>query len=421
VIAATLFRQEALMNRRHAITTIAAPALASLRAWTASAAPATRITRVDTVYWKTRDDAPFWPHWTWLRLHTDSGLVGLGETYPRNPTEAALIHTDVARALLGRDPRDVERIWNDLFRRFDYQISGGAEMRVLSAVDLALWDLLGKALEVPVYRLLGGRSNPRVPVYNTCFPLRYDFNTEPEKIMREVKERYGIHGIKIWPFDGAAHRARFQHLTSDELDRALVPVQRLRDAFGSAIEIMMEFHSNWSLPSAIRIAKALEPYRPMWLEDMLLTGSLREQRELAEATSIPLLLSERMAGPFEFEALLESGAARYVSFDVCWCGGLTQARKVAASAEAHQLLVVPHTAGGPLLFYASTHLTTAATNVAIQESCQRFYESDWPAMLENPIVPKDGAVEAPDLPGFGMLVKPDVWTHPKAVVQTSTA
>jgi L-alanine-DL-glutamate epimerase-like enolase superfamily enzyme len=128
-----------------------------------------------------------------------------------------------------------------------------------------------------------------------------------------------------------------------------------------------------------------------------------------------------MAGPFEFEALLESGVARYVSFDLTWCGGLSLARKVAASAEAHQLLVVPHTAGGPLLFYASTHLTTAVTNVAIQESCQRFFERDWPAMLENPILPVDGTVAAPDLPGFGMRVKPEVWKHPKAVVRTSVA
>ena len=145
-------------------------------------------------------------------------------------------------------------------------------MRVLSAVDLALWDLLGQALGAPVYRLIGGRSNPRVPVYNTCFPLRYDFNVEPEKIMREVMDRYGIKGIKIWPFDGAAHRLQHQHITPDELDQALVPLRRLRDAFGDEIEIMLEFHSNWNLPSALRIARAVEPYRPMWLEDVLLTG-----------------------------------------------------------------------------------------------------------------------------------------------------
>jgi len=409
------------VDRRSALTVLLSPAFASLWRRAAADAPEMRITRIDTVHWESRDDAPFWPHWTWLRLHTDTGLVGLGETYPRNPTEAALVHTEVARRLLGRDPRDVERIWSELYRVFDYQISGGTEMRVLSAVDLALWDLLGQALGAPVWRLIGGRTNPRVPVYNTCFPLRHDFNVAPEKIMREVMDRYGIKGIKIWPFDGAAERSRHQHITPDEVDRALVPLRRLRDAFGDGIEIMLELHSNWNLPSALRIARAVEPYKPMWLEDVLLTGSLKDYRELAAATSTPILLSERMAGPFEFEALLESGVARYVSFDLTWCGGLSLARKVAASAEAHQLLVVPHTAGGPLLFYASTHLTTAVTNVAIQESCQRFFERDWPAMLENPILPVDGTVAAPDLPGFGMRVKPEVWKHPKAVVRTSVA
>jgi len=407
------------VDRRSALTTLLSPALAAAWRSAAAAAPEMRITRIDTVYWESRDDAPFWPHWTWVRLHTDTGLVGLGETYPRNAPEAALVHADVAGRLLGRDPRDVERIWSDLFRAFDYQISGGTEMRVLSAVDLALWDLLGQSLGVPVYRLIGGRSNPRVPVYNTCFPLRHDFNVEPEKIMREVKERYGIRGIKIWPFDQAARSSQNQRITTDELDRALVPIRRLRDAFGDEIEIMLEFHSNWDLPSALRIARAVEPFRPMWLEDVLLTGSLKDYAELAAATATPILLSERMAGPFEFEALLESGVARYVSFDVTWCGGLSMARKVASAAEAHQLPVVPHTAGGPLLFYASTHLTTAVTNVAIQESCQRFYERDWPAMLENPIVPEGGTVAAPDLPGFGMRVKAEVWEHPKAVVRTS--
>jgi galactonate dehydratase len=407
------------MDRRSALVTLLSPALAGLWRRAAADAPPMRITRIDTVCWASRDDAPFWPHWTWLRLHTDTGLVGLGETYPRSPAEAALVHADVARLLLGRDPRDVERIWSDLFRAFDYQVSGGTEMRVLSAVDLALWDLLGQALDAPVYRLIGGRSNPRVPVYNTCFPLRYDFNVEPEKIMREVRERYGIKGIKVWPFDGAAQRLQHQQITTGELERALVPLRRLRDAFGDEIEIMLEFHGNWNLPSALRIARAVEPFRPMWLEDVLLTGSLGDYRELAAATSVPILLSERMAGPFEFEALLESGVARYVSFDLTWCGGLSLARKVAAAAEAHQLLVVPHTAGGPLLFYASTHLTTALTNVAIQESCQRFVEQDWPAMLESPIVPVDGTVAAPDLPGFGLRVKPEVWEHPKAIVRSS--
>jgi L-alanine-DL-glutamate epimerase-like enolase superfamily enzyme len=353
-------------------------------------------------------------------LHADSGQFGLGETYPRSEAEAALLHSAGARALLGRDPRDIDRIWADLYRSFDYQITGGAEMRVLSAIDLALWDLLGHSLNTPVYRLIGGKSNPRVRLYNTCFPHKYDFNKEPEKIMREVIDGYGVKAIKIWPFDRAAQRNRHQYVTPADLEEALFPVRKLRDTFGADIEILLEFHSNWNLTSAIRIARALEPYKPMWLEDMLLPGNFAQYRELAEATSLPLTIGERMAGRLQFQQLLEARAAKYVMFDVCWCGGLSEARKIASMAETYQLPVAPHTAGGPLLFYASTHLSTAATNVWIQESCQRFFEADWPKMLENPIVPKGGAVEAPELPGFGMQVKEEVWKHPAAVSRTST-
>jgi galactonate dehydratase len=404
------------MNRRDFLGSLALPLVQA-----AKAAPPVKVTRVETSYWKSRDDAPFWPHWTWLRLHTDSGHIGLGETYPYGETEASLLHTQAARTLLGSDPRDIERIWADLYHNFDYRVAGGTEMRGLSAIDLALWDLLGKLLETPVYRLIGGKSNPRVRLYNTCFPLRHDFNKEPERIMAEVLERYGIRAIKIWPFDGAARRNRRQFITPEDIEEALFPVRKLREVFGDKIEILMEFHSNWNVTAAVRIAKALEPYNPMWLEDMLMPGNFHQYRQLAEATQIPLTIGERMGGRFQFQQLLEARAAKFVMFDVCWCGGLSEARKIAAMADAYQLPVAPHTAGGPLLFYASTHLTTAATNVWIQESCQRFFERDWPAMLENPLLPQDGTIAAPDLPGFGMVVKPDVWDHPKIVRRVSEA
>ncbi len=379
-----------------------------------------KITRIDSTYWRSGSDLPWKPNWVWVRVHTDSGLVGLGETYPRNEVEASVVHSTIAGLLLGRDPRDIERIWADLYRTFDFQVTGGAEMRALSAIDLALWDLLGKALGQPVYRLLGGKSNPEVRLYNTCFPHKYDFTKEPDKIMRELIDRYGIKAIKIWPFDRAAARNQHEYVTGADLEEGLYPVRLLRDKFANEIEILMEFHSGWDLTSAIRIAKALEPYRPMWLEDMLLPGNFEQYRQLAEATSIPLTLSERLAGRMQFLRLLESRAARYVMFDVTWCGGLSEARKIANMAEAFELPVAPHTAGGPLLFYASTHLSTALTNLAIQESCQVFYESTWPTMLSNPLVPKDGTVRVPELPGFGMEIKPEVWTHPAAVTRATT-
>ena len=228
---------------------------------------------------------------------------------------------------------------------------------------------------------------------------KYDFNKEPEKIMRELIDTRGIKAIKIWPFDGAAARNTepVRHAAGSSTRRSL-PVKKLRDAFGSEIEIAMEFHSQWNVTSAIRIAHALEPYRPMWLEDMLMPGNSAQYRELAVATSLPLIAGERMAGKMQFEQLLESRTVKYVMFDVTWCGGLTEARKIAAMADAFELPICPHTAGGPLLFYASTHLSTASPNVWIQESCQRFYERDWPAMLENPIAPENGFIRAPEEP-----------------------
>jgi galactonate dehydratase len=408
------------LSRRAFVSGLLASPIAAAYAAGANAAPPSKITRVETVYWKSRDDAPFWPHWTWIKITTDSGLSGIGETYPHNAAEAAFIHSVAGQSLIGRDPRDIERIWADLYRTFDFNISGGAEIRVLSAIDLALWDLLGKSLNAPVYRLIGGKSNPRVRLYNTCFPYKYDFNKEPERIMRELIDTRGIRAIKIWPFDGAAKRNQNQFITNADIDEALRPVKKLRDEFGSAIEILIEFHSQWNVTSAIRIARALEPYRPMWLEDMLMPGNFAQYRELAGATWLPLTIGERMAGKMQFEQLLESRAAKYVMFDLCWCGGLTEAHKIAAMADAYELHIAPHTAGGPLLFYSATHLTTASPNVWIQESCQRFYERDWPAMLDNPIAPEDGYIRVPDGPGFGMQIKPAAWNHPAAIRQVTT-
>ena len=136
-------------------------------------------------------------------------------------------------------------------------------------------------------------------------------------------------------------------------------------------------------------------------------GNFAQYRELAESTSLPLTAGERMAGKLQFQQLLASKAVKFVMFDVCWCGGLTEARKITTMADAYQLPFAPHTAGGPLLFYASTHLSTAMPNLWIQESCQRFYEHDWPLMLESPLMPENGAISAREDSSFGMQIKPE--------------
>ena len=198
----------------------------------AATAPPLKITKLETVYWKSRDDAPFWPHWTWLKIHTDAGVAGIGETYPRNAGEAEMIHSHFAPALLGKDPRDIERIWNDLYNMIDFQIAGGAEMRTLSAIDLALWDLLGHSLNTPAYRMIGGRANPRVRIYNTCFPHKYDFLKEPVKIMRELIDQRGVRAIKIWPFDTAARQTNRQYITQQQIAEANRPIAGLPRTVG---------------------------------------------------------------------------------------------------------------------------------------------------------------------------------------------
>ena len=381
-----------------------------------------KITRIDTTYFRPGATYPgnpigfgcgFTPITVW------SVWVKPTRAMRRRPVWCT---PAIAGMLLGRDPRDIDRIWADFYRTFDFQVTGGTEMRVLSAIDLALWDLLGKSLNVPVYRLLGGKSNPEIRLYNTCFGHRYDFNKEPEKIMHELIDRYGIKAIKIWPFDRAALRNQHEYVTPSDIEEGLAPVRKLRDTFGNDIEILMEFHSGWDLTSAVRIARALEPYRPMWLEDMLLPGNFSQYRILAESTSNPSHHQRTHGGAHGVPA--NAGSARGQVCDVrCDLVRRTERGEedFARMAEAFELPVAPHTAGGPLLFYATTHLTTALTNVAIQESCQVFYETTWPTMLENPLVPHDGKIRVPELPGLGMQIKPEVWTNPAAITRTTTA
>ena len=155
----------------------------------------------------------------------------------------------------------------------------------MSAIDLALWDLLGKSLNAPVYRLIGGRANPRVRLYNTCFPVQIRFQHRAGKDHARA-DRHARHpGIKIWPFDGAAASNQNEFISWADIDQALTPVKKLRDTFGKEIEIAIEFHAQWNVPSAIRIAHALEPYQPMWLEDMLMPGNFKQYHEVAAATS----------------------------------------------------------------------------------------------------------------------------------------
>lgn len=338
--------------------------------------------------------------WLWVRLHTDDGLTGLGETYPCAGPEAAVVLDCFAPRLLGRDARQIDRLWADLFLAVSYHGWAGAEMRALSAIDLALWDLAGKSLNAPVYQLLGGACRESIPIYNTCYD-HIDFMTRPVELAQSLAQS-GIHAMKIWPFDAVARESRGQRLTAAQLKRGLAPIEAIRAELGDSMDIAVEFHGYWSLGCAIEIAQALEPLKPMWLEEMLGQDNMAAYGELARATRLPLCLSERLMTVWQYRELVELGAARVLMPDLAWCGGFTQARKIAAVGEMHYLPIAPHNCGGPVLHWASAHLAAAAPNLRILETVRRHYLDEYDGLLEAMLVPSAGELAVPGGAGLGV-------------------
>ena len=379
-----------------------------------------QITKIEAVRFKDGFAPNGWrPNFTWVLIHTDAGITGIGETYPFREGEIGMMK-HIGPMLIGRDPRDIERIWRDVFQRTAYYGWGGSEMRALSAMDIALWDILGKSTGLPLYRLLGGRAQQRIRPYETCFRYDYDFLTDADKIAKDVLNR-GIRAMKVWPFDHTARRNTGSYIAPWEIEKCLEPVKKIRDACGTDMEIAVEFHSHWNLPCAVRIAKALEPYKPMWIEDMLLQDTMPAYASLARETSIPVTVSERLATRFQFRELLEKQAADIVMFDVTWCGGISEAKKISHMADTYYLPIAPHTAGGPGLFFASLHLAASATNLFIMESVRRFYLQEYAEYVHNVPQPQDGFFQPPEAPGLGMEPKKELFDRGDALTETVAA
>jgi galactonate dehydratase len=375
-----------------------------------------RITAIETIRLSRGITVHAGPiQWLWVRVHTDSGLSGLGETYPQPEAEGAIIHRALAPVLLGRDPLTIDRLWSDMFQAVSYSGWAGAEMRAISAVDIALWDLAGKAANLPIYQLLGGASRTSIRTYNTCYD-HIDFLGEPVRLARELA-RSGIHAMKIWPFDGVARETRGQFITAAQMRQGIEPLRLIREEFGDSMDVAMEFHGYWSLPCAIQIAQALEPYAPMWLEEMLPQDNLASYAELARATRLPLCLSERLMTRWGFRELVENRAARIIMPDICWCGGISEAKKIASMAETYYLPVAPHNCGGPVLHVASAHLTANLTNLCILETVRRHYLEEYRGILTKTLEAIDGAVPLPPGPGLGVELEPAILGRPDVTVQ----
>ena len=214
--------------------------------------------------------------------------------------------------------------------------------------------------------------------------------------------------MKIWPFDPIAKLTGGSWITPSQIAEGLRPLRLIKEALGDSMEVAMEFHGYWNLPCAIQIARACEAYSPMWLEEMLGQDNMAAYRELASSTCLPLAVSERLMTTWQFRELFENRAARIVNPDVAWCGGLTQAKKIADMAATYYLPVAPHNCGGPLLHAATMHLAAAMPNLYVAESVRRHYLDEYLGVVGHIAGPRDGFFDLPGGPGLGMDLLPEV-------------
>jgi L-alanine-DL-glutamate epimerase-like enolase superfamily enzyme len=390
----------------------------------AQSAPPMKITKVEAVRFR-RDlrIQGIAPNWTWVRLHTDTGLVGIGESYPTQEAHIGALK-EIAPMILGKDPANIERLWQDIFYRISYQPWGGAEMRMLTAINIAQWDLLGKASGMPVYKLLGGKAQERLLVYNTMngWPIHgMREHDAPEKIT-EFLLRRGIRAIKLYPYDRGPVNAFARHggafITQAELKQSLDPIQRIRKVAGDGMEIALDLSSKWNLPCTMQIARSLEPYGIMYLEDPMLPDNLEAYASLARETSIPVCISERLATRFRFREMFEARAVDVVMYDVTWCGGISEAKKISDMADTYKIPTSPHTGGGPVLWFASIHVATALTNFYIMESVYHLYNDVYPHFIKDVPAPRDGYVTAPEAPGLGVELREEAIRSGDAAIET---
>ena len=383
-----------------------------------------KITALETIR-----NAEF-PNLLWLCIHTDEGISGLGETFFGAQAVEAYLHESIAPQLLGQDPGRIDYIARKLYGYLGFRGSG-VETRGNSAIDIALWDLWGKRTGQPVYQLLGGLTREQVRVYNTCAGYRYvrqrpvqttdNWGLDGEEGPYEDLDAFlnradelalsllqqGIQAMKIWPFDHAAENNGGLHISPAELRRALEPFEKIRNAVGDKMDIMVEFHSLWNLPTACRIAEAVKPFQPYWMEDPVKMDSLSVVGEYRQRTGLPVTASETLSYRTGYKDLLEAKAVDIVMPDLSWCGGISEAKKIATMAEAHQLPVAPHDCTGPVVLTASSHLSLNAPNALLQETVRAFYTGWYKEIVTALPIIEEGYLRLEPNPGLGLELLPD--------------
>ncbi len=347
-----------------------------------------------------------WRELTFVKVETDEGLVGVGEVRSVNHTSSVLGYLAEAgpRYVLGTDPFDIEKLVHRMMIE-DFERMSDISMSVIAMIEMACWDIMGQALNQPVYRLLGGAVRDKIKAYANGW---YTVERTPEEFHAAAKRAVakGYRALKFDPFG-----AGFYELDYQEKIRSIALVEAVRDAVGPEIEIMVEMHGRFNPATAVELARELAQFKPSWFEEPVPPENLAALKKVSDAIAplgIPIATGERLHTQHDFRELFEKQAADIIQPDITHFGGILNTKKLAAWAEAYYILVAPHNVGGPVSTAAALHLAACTHNFKIQE---HFNDFDEAYVKETaPGLPEvvDGYFALPSGPGLGVKLNEDV-------------
>jgi galactonate dehydratase len=347
-------------------------------------------------------------YFIFAKLATADGIEGIGEAYgvPFEPHQVARLIEDVfGRYLEGEDPHDIERIWRRVYSSGYSQHPDLALMGVLSALEMACWDIVGKAAGQPVYRLLGGRVHERLRTYTYIYARpgdRTDVYQDPDLAAERAAE-YLAQGFTALKFDPLGPYSAFdgRQPSLAALDRCERFMRQLRAAVGSRADLLFGTHGQLTAAGAIRLARRIEPHDPLWFEEPVPPDAPEEMAKVARATRVPIAAGERLCTKYDFARLLSTGAAAILQMNLGRAGGILEGKKIAALAEVHHAQIAPHLYCGPVVGAANIQLAACSPNFLILEGIERW-QGFHAEILRRPIRWEDGYVIPPDEPGLGV-------------------
>ena len=328
------------------------------------------------------------------KIETDKGIYGVGDgTLNSRTTAVAAVLESLEPVIVNQDPFRIEHIWQDIYRGTFWR-GGPVLLSALSAVDMALWDIKGKALNTPVYNLLGGKCRDKIRMYRSCG------GKTPDELCRSAEKTVadGYTVVRICPHDNQNDGF---YEPGRQVRLSVKFMRELRKAVGEDIEILFECHTRLTPVRAIELCNAIAEYRPVFVEDPIRADSTESYRVLRSHTKVPFGTGEKLGGPWDYKTLIEEDLVDYLRTDVCNCGGITSMRKIANYGETHYLEMAPHGLPSPIGMMAAFHVDMATSNFYVQES--GLYGNVGPHLKADAEY-KDGFVTISDTPGLGVTL-----------------